>query len=725
MKVYSSFSRVLFISLISLLTAWAQDGPKETDPSKLDPSDIYFQAWMALRDADEFQEAEDYQKAFEATTRSKRLLDTVTLYHPQWKPHLVERKQNEASPRLETLANLLPKEPSGALKLYQGEEARKRKPVAPGLTAAEILQANRIQRELAETKEKLSKLENQRTAEVASLNRRIKELTAERDELANSTLKEEVQELKNRIDLVEDEKRILARKLAETRTELEQAQGRITNLDLKEKESRKVANQLNAMLQKERGVSGDVITGLRNKQENLVRELKETKKLLLVERQQTQRLERLLADSRNEVELLTTERNHLLKERDHLAELLQLNQGDRIQRLIEQNMTLARNLREAEDTMNNLSKNVDAKANELSNAKRDISLAKAKIIAQREESDAEIQRRQTLERKLADAYEELKAREELSDLDSDLVDENRVLREVADKLLRTQKRRREQAALIVKAAREKEDDPDTSEAIQQLFGQELVLTADEQEMVNSNRSIDGSITLVGVDKNTPEQVRLSNAELRRYTKVVDGLIENAFARGKTEVALDLSEELIEQNPGYYPAMLDQGVILLKMGLPEAAIDSFNNAMTLRVGALPYANYMKGVAHHSLSQFDRAQKEYEVAVQLDPSNADAFNRLGSLHAVAGREGQAREKFEMAYRLDDTHLEPLINLSVLHQNMGEAKAALNYYRKFRKAGGQPRPELEKLLAKANQENDEKKDLEANPNPPASVATPVISR
>ena len=575
MKVYSSFSRVLFISLISLLTAWAQDGPKETDPSKLDPSDIYFQAWMALRDADEFQEAEDYQKAFEATTRSKRLLDTVTLYHPQWKPHLVERKQNEAGPRLETLANLLPKEPSGALQLYQGEEERKRKPVVPGLTAAEILQANRIQRELAETKEKLSKLENQRTAEVASLNRRIKELTAERDELANSTLKEEVQELKNRIDLVEDEKRILARKLAETRTELEQAQGRITNLDLKEKESRKVANQLNAMLQKERGVSGDVITGLRNKQENLDRELKETKKLLLVERQQTQRLERLLADSRNEVELLTTERNHLLKERDHLAELLQLNQGDRIQRLIEQNMTTARNLREAEDTMNNLSKNVDAKANELSNAKRDISLAKAKIIAQREESDAEIQRRQTLERKLADAYEELKAREELSDLDSDLVDENRVLREVADKLLRTQKRRREQAALIVKAAREKEDDPDTSEAIQQLFGQELVLTADEQEMVNSNRSIDGSITLVGVDKNTPEQVRLSNAELRRYTKVVDGLIENAFARGKTEVALDLSEELIEQNPGYYPAMLDQGVILLKMGLPEAAIDSFN------------------------------------------------------------------------------------------------------------------------------------------------------
>ena len=199
------------------------------------------------------------------------------------------------------------------------------------------------------------------------------------------------------------------------------------------------------MLKKERGVAGDVIEGLRGQQRKLTEELQETKKLLLAERQQSQRLGSLLTDARGEIETLTTERNHLLKERDHLSELLQLNQGDRIQKLIEQNMTPARNLREAEEAMQNLSNSVDTSAEDLLEAKRELAMAKSQIIDQRQESDAEMERRQSLEMKLKDAYEELKARESLADVDSDLAEENRMLREVADRLLRTQQRSREEA----------------------------------------------------------------------------------------------------------------------------------------------------------------------------------------------------------------------------------------------------------------------------------------
>ena len=152
MKNPHLFFKVLFLSLLTTFAAVAQEN---ADPSKLDPSDFYFQGWMALRDADEFHKEEDYQKAFEAATRCKRLMDTVTLYHSQWKPHLIERKQKEALSKLEILAPLLPDLNNGGLRLYQGSAAAPTPTVSPGLTPAEVMQATQIQRELTEIKAKL------------------------------------------------------------------------------------------------------------------------------------------------------------------------------------------------------------------------------------------------------------------------------------------------------------------------------------------------------------------------------------------------------------------------------------------------------------------------------------------------------------------------------------------------------------------------------------------
>lgn len=725
MKAAHTFFLGLFLSLLPLLNTWAQD---ETDPSKLDPSDIYFQGWMALRDADEYQKKEEYQKAFEAATRCKRLMDTVTLYHPIWKPHLIVRKQKEAISKLETLSSLLPDLNESGVRLYQGNKDTPTPTVSPGLTPAEVLQATKIQRELVKAREKLTQADDLRNAEAARYQRRIQELTAERDKLGESTLNLEVKELKNRIDLVEEEKRILARHLATTRSELDSALLKVTELDQKEKKSREVANQLNSMLEKERGVAGEVIDGLRGQQAKLTKELSETKRLLLVERQQSTRLERLLSDARGEIESLTTERNHLLKERDELAELLKLNQGDRIQRLLEKNMSLARNLLEAQEAMEGLAHNAGINAEELREAQRDLAMAKSRIIEQRSDSDAEIERRQNLERKLRDAYEELKAREDLADVDSDLAEENQMLREVADRLLRTQKRQREQAALILKTAEEEKEDETLMLAVKQLVGTEINLTPDEQ-MIIDRAQVDGQFKL-NMGRNTPEEVKLNNAQLRRYISALGTAIEKAYSRGKTEVALDLCEQLLDEHPGHVPTMVNQGVIHLKLQQPELAIESLNNAVTMQVEPLPYAHFMKGVTYHAMEQFANAQKEYEIAIKLDSLNAHAHNRLGGIHAETGEMEKARESFEMAYRIDKNYRAPLINLSVLHQGMGEEQAALNYYRQYRKAGGQPRPKFEALLEETAQETKEETKPAENAVPPQkksaieAAATPVFA-
>lgn len=697
--------RILLSLLIWLTIGLTAAAQQEQNPAELDPEDIYFQAWMAVEDSIEFRDAEEYQKAFDAAGSAKRYLDTVTLYHPTWKPDFVRGKRAQTDAALEELAPLLPKKvASDAPRLLNSQPAPDAA-ASRALTPAEILQASRIQRDLAETQKSLAEMSNLRNAEVTRLQRKVRELEQERNQLASSTLQTQVKKLRNHIDLVEEEKKVLAASLYQTQTELKETrdslQSQVEELTVKERAARQVANELNAMLEKQNEVAGDVIKGLRTQLKSSEKELKETRLALMAESSRSERLERLLNDARGELESLAVERDQLLKERDELANLLQLNQGDRIQRLIEQNMTLARDLRENQERVESLNQVADEDAVELLKAKRDLAMAKSQIMELRESSDSEMQRRIQLERRLTDMHAELKSRENLADVDSDLREENQMLREMAEDFLVKAKRQREQAELLVEAAKSRaEDDPNYEIALQQIIGEKLVLTEEQRTLIQT-APVDGQFRF-DADRASPEERELAGIKLRRYTNALTTAIERAYSRGKTEVALDLCEQLLDSNPAHVPTMVNEGIVHLRMGQPAKALTSFNNAVTMQgTVRLPYLHYLLGVTHHSLNQLQDAATEYEVAVALQPGNAEAHNRLGIVHAMSNEVGQAREHFELAVRIDPSSLEPLENLVRLHQEQDEIEAALNYYRLYLKAGGPPRPELESLITQQLQD------------------------
>ena len=56
-------------------------------------------------------------------------------------------------------------------------------------------------------------------------------------------------------------------------------------------------------------------------------------------------------------------------------------------------------------------------------------------------------------------------------------------------------------------------------------------------------------------RNNPKDVELSKAQLRRYISALETAIEKAYSRGKTEVALDLCEQLLDEHPGHVPTLV--------------------------------------------------------------------------------------------------------------------------------------------------------------------------
>ena len=73
---------------------------------QFDPSDVYFQGWLKVRDGERAVEADKFLDAYNHYDKAANLFDTVALYHPEWQAELVKDRQD--STRKATRSNIGP-----------------------------------------------------------------------------------------------------------------------------------------------------------------------------------------------------------------------------------------------------------------------------------------------------------------------------------------------------------------------------------------------------------------------------------------------------------------------------------------------------------------------------------------------------------------------------------------------------------------------------------------
>ena len=62
----------------------------EDNPAALDPSDVFFQAYLTVRDAEKLEETGKHSDAWSKYRQAARYYDLLAKYHKNWKPHLVQ-----------------------------------------------------------------------------------------------------------------------------------------------------------------------------------------------------------------------------------------------------------------------------------------------------------------------------------------------------------------------------------------------------------------------------------------------------------------------------------------------------------------------------------------------------------------------------------------------------------------------------------------------------------
>lgn len=702
-------------------------------PAQFDPAEVYFQAWLLTEDARKLSAEGKPEEAYEKLQRAQQLFDRIKATFPDWRQEMLDSRREKTK---EQIAEVIPDvlkargERESAIAELEGRkttegvvEGAAPQPLdsgipaapVPPLQSAETLASRRIaelenrvrelQSRLNQPNEpnassrdasRLGDITRQRDLLQAELKQVHDELQRTRAKFAQEPMHQEIEALTGRIRNLEREKSALGQALEksrqETKRERDGALALQAQIDALQAERGRLLQQnsdLQANLERERETQNEVIAGQRRQLSRLQEELRVKGEELARAQQRIASLEAQLAETRQSFEELQQERDDLLRERDQMAALLKLNDNGQLQQIIEQNMKLDRELREANARKERLAELLNASQDEQLEALRDISVAKANINLFKRENAAQQKRIAELEARLK------REDRSLAEGGGD-PREVEMLRGIIQKQLRIQDRRRQARELLIEALGEKsKEDPSIAGALELFNGAEIPLSPEELRLVDGTKVDNEFISPYARDRGT---VDLATSDLQREITPLSNAAKRAYLNGRYQSCRELFEMVLERHPGDTATLCRLGNVHLRLDDPVAAADAFRRASELDT-TNPYAFRMLG---HALMQPGYMQDSGEAlhalqrSVELAPTNAEGRMVLGNLLFQLGQLDDAEEQYKTSIACDDTMSEAYYNLAFLYAERGRKKQGLEYYKGALERGAEPDPDLEKRLA-----------------------------
>lgn len=709
-------ARLAGFAMLSVPATASAQGPTPVAPANFDPSDVYFQGYLAKRDAEKLEEAGDFIGASEKIRVANRLIESVKTYYPGWKPEMVGgsiAKNYENLSRLFTKTEEQKKNQRNAVAELEGgvkepgvliDPAEDVMPLTPGILEVNPLETKRLEEAEAEVKrlKEITKNQSASADENTRNESRVRDITRQRDiaqaqlkaaennlnilrsRLAAKPVENEMQALNQRIAQVEQERDVMSMALTQSRTEHQGALSRIQILekDLQVMQQRRA--DLDRDLKAERGVANSVVAGQRTQLQALEKELAQKTTELSKAHERISGLMKELDESRENFAQLRTENESLLQERNNMKALLSHNEQD----LITQNMGLAKNLREANEKVERLNLDNNSSKDDILIAKQNLSIAKAQIKKLQQE-------RRDQDNRLAELEKRLKGEEAaLADGNASTnPEEVAVLRDIIQRQLRVQERRRQARDLLIEAVKDMgSKDEQLSQAIELFDGAEMHLTPEEQQMIAEKA--DGEFfSPVPLERGVANR---NTTDLQRDMAVYERTAEKSYAAGRMLPTREIFQMIIEQHPGHVPALCKLGVVHLKLEDPASAADTFRRAVELNADN-PYAHRMLGFSLMRMGDLAGAEPEAKQAVELAPDDAKNQLLLAKICYHLGRSKDAEIHYKAAITADPLPSEPYFNLAYICSRTKRLDEARDYYHQALERGAKPDLALQETLAK----------------------------
>ena len=529
-----------------------------------------------------------------------------------------------------------------------------------------------------------------KAGETAEQQRLIKKITAKdkeiviiRDLLARAPLKQDMDKLAHKNRTLKTEIDITALSLRGTIDKLEKTQKEAAKYQEEAALAMKREAQIRETMNLQKSKDNQVSTQLRKELKEVTQLLGTTQRALGKANAQMARMQLSLNQANATIGELTQERDSLRTERDSLAAILKQNDTEGTRKLITENMRLGKELKETSDRLKFLTKKNDATQDELLEAKRDLAVAKTRIMRYQQERTRHGKRILALESQLRYAEAELASAQKDPD-DSASQEEIEVLKATVKRLIAAQDRRQDAEKILWETYQQsKKIIPGIVEAFDDIRKAKIELTEEEKGLMVRRRP-DSEFT--SPERVSPEHAQTYGSALEKDVADHNRLVKRFYGKGHYEAARQILADMDERFPGHFPTLMNRGVLELKTDHYIEATDIFNEAITMRENN-SYAHYMLGLTYYQNQDFDAARNSFQHTLDLKPGNARAHFYLGNLAGVGHRYKQAETHFNEAIKLDPTMADAYFNLSYLYLRQGQKKKALEQYNKALSNGAQP--------------------------------------
>ncbi|MGB1260894.1 MAG: hypothetical protein ACPG6P_12680, partial [Akkermansiaceae bacterium] len=280
-------------ALIICIVAGGFKANAQQDPRQLDPSDVFFQAWLTIRDAEKFEEQKKFDDAWKKYSQAAKYYDTLARFHKDWKPHLVKDRIDSTR---KAIANIEPKAAAELVKKNQktrdlveggkgpgnargnargNQRLPSRAPMRPTVSRADQQKLDQLIRENQQLRANLAKeRKNGRNGPtqqklLEQIAKKDRELATMRDMLARAPLQADMDRISRESKTREREIEITARALKENRKKLNDTQQQSLKFQQETKLAQARAAAIQKQMEQERGENNKTIRTLREELKTL------------------------------------------------------------------------------------------------------------------------------------------------------------------------------------------------------------------------------------------------------------------------------------------------------------------------------------------------------------------------------------------------------------------------------------------------------------------------
>lgn len=513
------------------------------------------------------------------------------------------------------------------------------------------------------------------------------------------------------LDKANVENKSLVKVLKQTRKDLDDALSKLAAASAGESVYRDELLKTKKQLDEERSTNTKLLKTLSTRIEQLESQVATLQKEKLAHLDEIATLRQRVGEHEAKLAEVTQQRDKLQKERDQLAALVELNSPEKTKNLLDRNLTLAAQLKDAlekiaalETAKTDSEEQRKTNLRTLEETREEVALLKQKLMEIRDENIGYRKRITELNTKLINADVELSKLENKPDPANPLLeDENKLLRSTIAKQLRILAVQEQSRTLLINTyKRLHQENPETAEIAKLMDNDELIkLTPAEQEIINA------------IAKNTNIRVELSAEQKNKIDKLAQSLaaeqkkanlLEKELAKvkqlsqestkqsskekkaqdaalaksqkaleDKNKEILELTNRLNKLQADYQEQARLSAISSNKISPKEEAALDKNMERVVR-NKLEMEALAQGASEaFSKNRFMAAEQLYRTLLDIQPNHVPALVNLGTILLRRNKPDDAIQCLHNATKLDSKSAPAWFMLGIAHYRAGYDQSA----------------------------------------------------